>query len=263
MSNKGRTASEETRQKMSLAHMGKPYYGGAHQMSPANKAAIIAAHTGKPLSPETKAKISAANKGENHGSWGKHRSEETRAKISASNVGKHHQSDDTKRAISEAQRGRHPSDETRAKMSLSRTGLHPTHETRVRLSIRQLGETNHNWQGGKSYEPYCPKWTKELRERIRAFFEYRCALCGKTTEDNTKKLCCHHVEYDKQACCDGKPVQFTALCSKCHSKTNHDRGRWEAMFHRAIDEIWNGKSYYTKTEWNHVAARSAALGGKP
>jgi hypothetical protein len=46
----------------------------------------------------------------------------------------------------------------------------------------------------------------------------------------------------------GKPVHFAALCNYHHSKTNFERERWEAMFHRAIDEIYNGRSYFTKEE---------------
>lgn len=110
------------------------------------------------------------------------------------------------------------------------------------------GEKSHLWRGGVSFEPYCPKFNNDLKRRIRAFFEYRCVACGKTTEENGKKLCCHHVEYNKSACCDGKPVHFAALCGKHHSMTNRDRDRWEAMLHRIIDEIYDGKSYFMKDE---------------
>lgn len=110
------------------------------------------------------------------------------------------------------------------------------------------GPNNGCWLGGLSFEPYCPKWTKDLRNRIRAFFNYECLVCGKSTEENVKQLSCHHITYNKQACCDGKPVQFAALCITCHAKTNKDRDRWEAMLHRIIIEIYDGRSYYTKEE---------------
>lgn len=110
-----------------------------------------------------------------------------------------------------------------------------------------------NWKGGISFEPYCPKFNNDLRNRIRAFFDNRCVACGNTSEEaRTKKnikLSCHHVEYNKEACCDGLPVRFVALCHKCHGKTNQDRHRWESMFHRIIDEIYDGKSYFTKDEF--------------
>ena len=124
----------------------------------------------------------------------------------------------------------------------------PTTKTRQKMSEAQRGERGPNWQGGISNKPYCPKFNNEFRRRVRAFFEYRCVLCGKPEDANKTKLCVHHVEYNKQACCDGKPAMFAALCSRCHCRTNVNRARWESMMHRIIDEIWNGKSYYTSEE---------------
>lgn len=111
------------------------------------------------------------------------------------------------------------------------------------------GKNNSHWLGGISFEPYCPKFNDDLKKRIRAFFDNRCVLCGKTSESNGKKLDCHHVEYNKQACCDGKPVHFAALCRSCHDMTRKDRDRWEEMLHRVINEVYGGKSYFTKEEY--------------
>jgi hypothetical protein len=112
------------------------------------------------------------------------------------------------------------------------------------------GKNSATWKGGISFEPYCPKFNNKLKERIRAFFEYRCIACGKHENELKRKLYCHHVEYNKQACCDGKPIHFAAMCSKHHAMTNHYREQWETMIHRIIDEIYNGKSYYTEEEYN-------------
>jgi hypothetical protein len=30
---------------------------------------------------------------------------------------------------------------------------------------------------------------------------------------------------------------------------NGERERWEAMLHKIIDEVYHGRSYYTKDEW--------------
>ena len=124
--------------------------------------------------------------------------------------------------------------------------------TRKKLSESRMGKfkgaENPNWRGGISFEPYCPKWTDDLKYRIRTFFDNTCMMCGKSRADQTRELTCHHVEYNKQACCDGKPVQFAALCNRCHTRTNYDRDRWEAMIHRVIDEIYGGRSYFTKEE---------------
>jgi len=125
-------------------------------------------------------------------------------------------------------------------------------ETKLLLSnimSNACGKNGRNWQGGISFKTYCPKFNEDLKRRIRAFFNYECVTCGKTTAENIRQLCCHHIEYNKDACCDGTPIQFAALCMKCHVKTNADRQRWESMLHRIIDEIYQGKSYYTKDEW--------------
>ena len=123
---------------------------------------------------------------------------------------------------------------------------------RLRISEAQRGEKGNNWRGGISFEPYCPKFNRNLKMRVRVFFGYECIICGKNEQQNEKCLSVHHVEYDKAACCDGKPVRFAALCHSCHSKTNHNRTRWEAMLHRCIDEIWGGRSYYTKEEYAEI-----------
>jgi hypothetical protein len=124
-------------------------------------------------------------------------------------------------------------------------------------SIANSGSKHYNWQDGKSYEPYCPKFNENLKKRIRAFFNNECILCGKTKEENNQNMSCHHVEYDKKACCDGKLVHFATLCQSCHSKTNHERARWENMLHIIIDYIYEGKSYYTKKEMTMNITRTS------
>jgi hypothetical protein len=111
------------------------------------------------------------------------------------------------------------------------------------------GENASQWKGGISFEPYCPKFNNDMRNRTRAYFNNRCVLCGVSRENQNYNLSIHHVEYSKTACCDGKPVHFAALCGSCHGKTNHNREKYEAMLHRIIDEIYGGRSYFTKEEW--------------
>jgi hypothetical protein len=122
-------------------------------------------------------------------------------------------------------------------------------EAARRRALTLVGPKSVGWKGGISFEPYCPKFNNDLKKRIREFFNNQCLLCGKSKEENGKNLSCHHVEYNKLACCDGKPVQFAALCHSCHAKTNPNRERWESIFHSIINHIYNGKSYYTKDEF--------------
>lgn len=194
-----------------------------HRHSESTRAKISAAHMGvsHPQTPETRAKISAKNKGVSRPHRGHPHSPEARARISARQKGKPHPANYPKH-------------------------VH-TPETRAKLSAERLGPGNPNWQGGISYEPYCPKFNDEFKERIRGFFDYRCVMCGKHQSEERQPLCCHHVEYNKQACCDGKPAHFAALCRKHHNKTSGKaRQRWEDMLHRVIDEVYDGRSYLPK-----------------
>jgi len=136
-----------------------------------------------------------------------------------------------------------------------------------------VGENNPNWTGGA--KDYCEKWTLEFRRRIRAFFDYKCAECG--TPENEILLHCHHVYYDKKACCSinengvyfsnlgikghafpfeivGDPNKFIALCDNCHKKTSGKKNReyWARHFEEIINNYYLGKSYFTKEEYEKI-----------
>jgi len=89
-------------------------------------------------SPETRAKLSAANKGENNPHYGKNRSPETRAKLSVAKKGENNPN-----------YGKSPSPETRAKMSDAKKNM--TSETRAKLSAARKGKNNPNY--GKTHSP--------------------------------------------------------------------------------------------------------------
>ena len=136
-----------------------------------------------------------------------------------------------------------------------------------------IGKNNPNWTGGSKV--YCEKWSLEFRRRIRAFFNNECAECG--TPQNEKLLHCHHVYYDKKACCsiseDGKyysnlgikdnphsfeiigdPNKFIALCDNCHKKTSGKKNReyWARHFEEIINDYYLGRSYFTKEEYEKI-----------
>lgn len=122
---------------------------------------------GKPLSEETRRKISVANLGKHHGeetrrkmreAWtperrwaqndrqrGKARSAETRAKISAALTGERNpnygkpRSEETRRKISEARMGQRLSEETRLKISEARMGQQASAETCAKISAALSG----------------------------------------------------------------------------------------------------------------------------
>jgi hypothetical protein len=206
--------TSETRKKISIANKGKT-------LSLEHRAKISAAKKGTKMSVEARANMSAAHVGHQHGP-------KTIAKIAANSK---NISDKTRQKLSDAHKKENLSLETIEKMR-ARTGLNAG-----------------NWKGGISFEPYCPKFNADLKSRIRAFFDHRCIVCGKSEKENGECLSCHHVEYNKLACCDGKPIQFATLCRRCHPRTNGNRSAWEENIHRIIDEIYDGKSYYTTEEF--------------
>ena len=138
------------------------------------------------------------------------------------------------------------------------------------ISINLSGANSPHYNGGK--REYCEKWNKNFRERIRAFFGNTCINCGSTQE---KTLRCHHVYYDKTACCSinndnkylsnlglkneerkfeivGDPNKFVPLCERCHNSTNgnfENRSKWARYFEKIINEQYNGRCYFTKEEY--------------
>ena len=70
------------------------------------------------------------------------------------------------------------------------------------------GENHYLWQGGVRFGEYCPKWTDDLRERVRNYFGRRCMVCGKSEDDNKEKLSVHHISYDKKVCCNGSIISI-------------------------------------------------------
>ncbi len=88
-------------------------------------------------------------------------------------------------------------------------------------------ENHPMWKGGISFEPYCVAFTRKLKEEVREAFGRKCFLCG--VPENGKKHAVHHVDYNKSQGCSGMRWSLIPLCSKCHSKTNHNRWHWFAL----------------------------------
>lgn len=274
---KGWHPTPEMRAKQSAAQRSRPGRRGFRHHSIETRAKISSSLIGEKNSffgrhhtEKTKAVLAEASRG-NKNCLGVHPSAETRQKQSIAHQ-KHIVSEETKKKISAAGKERFSNPLERAKIS-DAMKRHYTDsleleklraraprcaksaETKAKISATKIGEKNPNWHGGISYEPYCPKWNENLRVRIREFFDHRCITCGKSAEENVRKLSCHHVSYNKEACCDDTPVKFAAMCTSCHSKTNRDRVRWERMINRIIDEIYGGRSYFTKDEWERINAK--------
>lgn len=191
---------------------------------------IKAARTEYWNDPENRAKMSAAMSGENNPLFGKTPSEETREKMRVShmgeknaNFGKIH-TEETKGKIGAASRGRTHTEEFKAKMSGENN---PMKRPEVRAKIS--GANNGNWQGGKSYEPYCSAFNEERREYVRNLNDRTCTICAKSTLQNISKdgnwigrLAVDHLDENKMQGCADWEWRLTALCTSCHGKIqNH------------------------------------------
>ena len=181
--------------------------------------------------------------------------------------------------------------EVKDKIGLGNTGKVRTRETREKLKkIPRTEEWNQRnreqnilsqnkiWYGGvKCPEDaraiYCEKWTDDLRKRIRAFWNNQSALSGKTTAENgNRALDCHHVYFQKKACCSwdedtqgyyawidgekyyirGDPNKFVPLTRDEHMRMIHNKLYWIKFFEDLIEEN-GGKSYFTKEEFKSLS----------
>jgi len=81
-----------------------------------------------------------------------------------------------------------------------------------------------------SFKPYCPKFNKRLKEKIRNRDNRTCQLCE--VKENGKKLAVHHIHYDKENCYP----DLIALCNSCNVKVNINRDYWESYFMELLNK---------------------------
>lgn len=233
--NKGKHPTEETRRKISLAGMGRTLSEKHKQLLSermrGNKLCV-----GRILSKEALKNRSETIKGRKH-------TNESKLKMSISKKGKiywnkdYHLSKQHKQKISDAHKGKPKSEETKLKLSIAHRGKVLTEEHKKNISKSQKGkivseetikkisgENASNWKGGISFEPYCQKFNKQLKEHIRERDSRTCQLCGE--KENGKKLDVHHIHYDKPNC----TPDLVSLCKSCNAKVNFNREYWELYF---------------------------------
>lgn len=97
------------------------------------------------------------------------------------------------------------------------------------LVCANTGELNPVWNGGISFEPYPIDWNEKYKRFIRQRDNYKCQLCGVPETECMRKLCVHHIDYNKN---NLNPENLVSLCVKCHAKTNTNRKDWEAVWKR-------------------------------
>jgi hypothetical protein len=252
---------DQEKYRMWIEHLSESHTG----ITPWNK--------GIPQTEEVKLKLSEAQLGEKHWNYGGHHSEETKARMSASAVGKSktelqkekqrvvmsgrydgennpffgkHHKKETVELIRQKNLGKVIPNDMKVHLSEVHKKRCANPVVRIEMAERQMGERSHFWKGGVSFDPYCIKFNRPFKERVRSFFDNKCVECG--TEQPSRKLVVHHVDFNKNTCCDNTKPLFVLLCMSCHAKTNFNRGYWKPHFTDIINTKYNGKCYLTKDE---------------
>ncbi len=185
-------------------------------------------------SPETRRKISETNKGRKH-------TEKTKRKMSGKipwNKGLTKELDKRVKKYAESNRGKSKSEKHKKKLSESHKGNQHTKETRRKMSLAQTGEKNHQWLGGKSFEPYGFAFNGNFKKLIRQRDNNTCVLCNIPQEKLKRTLSIHHINYDKlnttkENCC--------TLCRSCNLKVNFNRKHWTNFFKSLLEERYGYK----------------------
>lgn len=137
-------------------------------------------------------------------------------------------SEETKRKMSEARKGRVNSRESIEKNRIANTGKKRTPEQRAKISKAlagqkrpwHAGENNPNWRGGKTEESKIIRCSLEYRQWRTAVFErdnYLCIIGGK---EHGNKLNADHIK----PFATHPELRFAVdngrtLCEECHRKT--------------------------------------------
>lgn len=127
-------------------------------------------------------------------------------------------SEERRKRMGDARRGRKHSAETKALYSRQRKGVPPWNKGIEYTQIK--GAKHYNWKGGKSFEPYTSEWTPALRRSIRKRNLYICQMCG--CRQGKKSHDVHHIDYIKSNC---DPSNLITLCHKCHCETSNRGSR--------------------------------------
>ena len=172
---------------------------------------------GKKVSDETKNKISVAN-------TGNRLTDATKKKLSVANTGKHH-TDATKKKLSEVSRGENH----------QMYGKYHSEESKKKMSATHQGISYEDWESYATDSLYCPKFNEACRESNREKYGRECFICGKSEEDNIRKLSVHHVDMKKSQGCDGVRWKLVPVCMHCHGMLHTEL--WESRIIYLLNDV--------------------------
>jgi hypothetical protein len=114
-------------------------------------------------------------------------------------------------------------------------------DVREKISKAISGEGNGMWQGGISFEPYCPEFNEKLKQRIREQYNNCDFMSGlpdficNLLNGKLQSLAVHHVDYDKTQGCKDVGWKLVPLSRSNHAKVHSNRSFWERLFCYALD----------------------------
>lgn len=123
-----------------------------------------------------------------------------------------------------------------------------------KISAGLQGCSLKDFPGFRKDTGYCRKWKPSFRDGVRFFHGNRCALCGYVWQPGNPQHSVHHIHNRKDSCCsEDAPRAFVLLCSTgCHQRTSKHWRRYVERFTRHNLKNFNGKSYYTLSEWRKI-----------
>jgi hypothetical protein len=227
---------------------------------------------GKHHSTESKKLMSEIAKGDPRRSkpgalnpmFGKHPSPESIEKSRQKHIGRHYHTQEHKNDL-------------RDKLKIFNPMITPEANKKRKETVSGwfLLDGNPNWKGGVSFGKYCPKCDKKFKQGVRKFYGYTCQICGHVWQSGEPQMAVHHVYYNRRSCCQqdeggnlihtlpkgervevqGDPNKFVIVCNgSCHCKTNHNRLEWALKFEKMINNLFDGKSYYSHEELDAMKA---------
>jgi hypothetical protein len=154
-------------------------------------------------------------------------------------------------------RGVPKTETTRKNMSNSAKDKPKTDAWRKSVSAAHQGVSIEDWLDFAKNGKYCGLWSNpkyKVRKRVRARFDDRCILCGKTRLQNDDiHMSVHHVYRNKDACCEGKRSEwlFATLCKHCHGKSGHNE-EWIQRIREIIAFEYGNKCMLSLEEYNEL-----------
>jgi len=96
------------------------------------------------------------------------------------------------------------------------------------------GENSHFYKGGLTNRVYPTEFGPALKEEIRRRDDYICQMPDCEGHGLSRKLCIHHIDYDKT---NNDKSNLISLCSKCHAKTTLGDREYYTMLFQELQSI--------------------------